>query len=150
MISAPRYPTESIPLPVISRIGQLERGPHESDDHAYADKQIGENDGGAIIDARGPSVGRTASPVQCTKLVFNVCPRNRLSEPRCCAERGLRLTISFAKNCEFLRGGFVPRSVCVALVAIVALGASRSAKAQPTIDVTKVNCDQFVHHKISE
>jgi len=69
-ISAPRYPTESIPLPVISRIGQLERGPHESDDHTYADKQIGENDGGAIIDARGPSVGRTASPVQCTKLVL--------------------------------------------------------------------------------
>ena len=44
----------------------------------------------------------------------------------------------------------MPRSVCVALVAIVALGASRSAQAQLTIDVTKVNCDQFVHHKISE
>src|SRR5438045_8940856 len=42
------------------------------------------------------------------------------------------------------------KCMCVALVAIVALGASRSAQAQLTIDVTKVNCDQFVHHKISE
>src|SRR5262249_8374417 len=30
------------------------------------------------------------------------------------------------------------------------LAASQSAQAQVTIDVTKVNCDQFVHHKISE
>jgi HdeA/HdeB family len=30
------------------------------------------------------------------------------------------------------------------------LAASQSAHAQVTIDVTKVNCDQFVHHKISE
>ena len=34
--------------------------------------------------------------------------------------------------------------VCVALVAIFALAASRSAQAQVTVDVTKVNCDQFV------
>src|SRR6266550_1873186 len=39
---------------------------------------------------------------------------------------------------------------CIALIAISALAASRSAQAQLTIDVTKVNCDQFVHHKISE
>ncbi len=39
----------------------------------------------------------------------------------------------------------MPRKcVCIALVAIVALAASRSAKAQMTLDVTKVNCDQFV------
>jgi hypothetical protein len=45
----------------------------------------------------------------------------------------------------------MPRKcVCVALVAIFALGAAGSAQAQVTIDVTKVNCDQFVHHKISE
>src|SRR3954466_14452732 len=42
------------------------------------------------------------------------------------------------------------KCVCVAWVAIFALGASRFAQAQVTIDVTKVNCDQFVHHKISE
>jgi hypothetical protein len=40
--------------------------------------------------------------------------------------------------------------VCVALVAIFALAASQSAQAQVMVDVTKVNCDQFVHHKISE
>jgi len=45
----------------------------------------------------------------------------------------------------------MPRKcVCVALVAIFALEASRSAQAQVTVDVTKVNCEQFVHHKISE
>ena len=45
----------------------------------------------------------------------------------------------------------MPRKcVCIALVAIFALAASRSAQAQVTVDVTKVNCDQFVHHKISE
>ena len=37
-----------------------------------------------------------------------------------------------------------------AVVAIFALAASRSAQAQMTVDVTKINCDQFVHHKISE
>jgi acid stress chaperone HdeB len=37
-----------------------------------------------------------------------------------------------------------------ALVAIFALAASQSAQAQVTVDVTKVDCDQFVHHKISE
>jgi acid stress chaperone HdeB len=45
----------------------------------------------------------------------------------------------------------MPRKcVYVALVAIFALAASRSAHAQMTVDVTKINCDQFVHHKISE
>jgi acid stress chaperone HdeB len=45
--------------------------------------------------------------------------------------------------------GFMPRKcVCVALVAVFAVPAS--AQAQVTVDVTKVNCDQFVHHKISE
>ena len=45
----------------------------------------------------------------------------------------------------------MPRKwVCVVLIAMFALGASRFAQAQVTIDVTKVNCDQFVHHKISE
>jgi len=45
----------------------------------------------------------------------------------------------------------MPRKcVCIALVVIFALAASRSAQAQVTVDVTKVNCDQFVHHKISE
>ena len=39
---------------------------------------------------------------------------------------------------------------CIALIAISDLAASRSAQAQLTVDVTKVNCDQFVHHKISE
>ena len=39
---------------------------------------------------------------------------------------------------------------CLALVAVFVLAASRSAHAQMTVDVTKVNCDQFVHHKISE
>jgi HdeA/HdeB family len=42
------------------------------------------------------------------------------------------------------------KCVCVALVAIFALAASRSAQCQVTVDVTKVNFDQFVHHKISE
>jgi ATP-dependent DNA ligase len=40
-----------------------EHGPHESDDHAYADEQIGENDSVAALDAHRPSVGRMASPV---------------------------------------------------------------------------------------
>jgi hypothetical protein len=40
--------------------------------------------------------------------------------------------------------------VCFALLAISALVASRSAQAQMTVDVSKINCDQFVHHKISE
>ena len=45
----------------------------------------------------------------------------------------------------------MPRKcICVALVAVFALAASRSARAQVTVDVTKINCDQFVHHKISE
>jgi hypothetical protein len=47
--------------------------------------------------------------------------------------------------------GFMPRKcVCVALVTVFALAASPSGHAQVTVDVTKVNCDQFVHHKISE
>ena len=45
----------------------------------------------------------------------------------------------------------MPRKcVCLALVAIFILAASQSAPAQVTLDVTKVTCDQFVHHKISE
>jgi acid stress chaperone HdeB len=40
--------------------------------------------------------------------------------------------------------------VYVFLVVGFALGTSRAAQAQVTVDVTKVNCDQFVHHKISE
>jgi acid stress chaperone HdeB len=42
------------------------------------------------------------------------------------------------------------KCVCVGLVVIFAVAASGSTQAQLTIDVTKVNCDQFVHHKISE
>ena len=41
------------------------------------------------------------------------------------------------------------KCVCVVLVATFAF-ASRSAQAQVTVDVTKINCDQFVHHKIDE
>jgi hypothetical protein len=37
--------------------------PLESDDHAYAHQQVGENDRGAALDAHGPLVGRMASPV---------------------------------------------------------------------------------------
>ena len=45
----------------------------------------------------------------------------------------------------------MPRKyVCVALVTVFALAASSSGHAQVTVDVTKVNCDQFVRHKISE
>ena len=45
----------------------------------------------------------------------------------------------------------MPRKcVRVALVTIFAFAASPSGHAQVTVDVTKVNCDQFVHHKISE
>jgi hypothetical protein len=45
----------------------------------------------------------------------------------------------------------MPRKrVCGALVALFALAVSGVAQGQVTIDVTKVNCDQFVHHKISE
>ena len=45
----------------------------------------------------------------------------------------------------------MPRKcVCVALVTVYALAASPSGHAQVTVEVTKVNCDQFVHHKISE
>jgi acid stress chaperone HdeB len=45
----------------------------------------------------------------------------------------------------------MPRKcICVAFIAVFALAASRSTHAQVTVDVTKVNCDQFVHHKISE
>src|SRR5438067_709267 len=45
----------------------------------------------------------------------------------------------------------MPRKcVCVALITVFALAASQPTHAQVTVDVTKVNCDQFVHHKISE
>ena len=46
-----------------------EHGPHESDDHAYADEQIGENKSGAVIDGHRPSVGRMTSPVHCITLL---------------------------------------------------------------------------------
>ena len=60
-------------------------------------------------------------------------------------------TTDVAKVAISLKEDLVPRKcVCIALLAIFALGASQSAQAQVTIDVTKVNCDQFVHHKISE
>jgi hypothetical protein len=36
------------------------------------------------------------------------------------------------------------------LGSIFAFFASKSAQGQVTVDVTKINCDQFVHHKISE
>jgi hypothetical protein len=59
--------------------------------------------------------------------------------------------LRFAKIAISSKESLVPRKCfCVALVAIVALAASRSAHAQVTVDVTKVNSDQFVHHKISE
>jgi acid stress chaperone HdeB len=55
------------------------------------------------------------------------------------------------RKLRFLEESLMPRTcVCVALVAIFILTAYRSAQAQVTVDVTKVNCDQFVHHKISE
>ena len=44
----------------------------------------------------------------------------------------------------------MPRKCVRVLVAIVALATYGSAKAQVTVDVTKINCDQFVHHKMSE
>jgi hypothetical protein len=39
---------------------------------------------------------------------------------------------------------------CVVSGLILALLAALPARAQVTVDVTKINCDQFVHHKISE
>lgn len=42
------------------------------------------------------------------------------------------------------------KCVSVVFVAILALATYGSAEAQVTVDVTKINCDQFVHHKISE
>jgi len=39
---------------------------------------------------------------------------------------------------------------CVVSGLILALFAALPARAQVTVDVTKINCDQFVHHKISE
>ncbi len=41
-----------------------------------------------------------------------------------------------------------PKSVV--LGSILVLSTVLSAQAQVTVDVTKINCDQFVHHKISE
>jgi acid stress chaperone HdeB len=38
----------------------------------------------------------------------------------------------------------------VVLAAIFVLATYGSAQAQVTVDVSKINCDQFVHHKISE
>jgi hypothetical protein len=52
---------------------------------------------------------------------------------------------------DLLEEDHMPRKcVCVALVAISVVAVSQSAEAQMTVDVTKINCDQFVHHKISE
>jgi len=39
---------------------------------------------------------------------------------------------------------------CVVLGLILALLVAVPARAQVAVDVTKINCDQFVHHKISE
>src|SRR5262245_50047827 len=44
----------------------------------------------------------------------------------------------------------MPQKCVRVLVAIVALATYGSAQAQVTVDVTKINCDQFVHHKIDE
>jgi acid stress chaperone HdeB len=45
----------------------------------------------------------------------------------------------------------MPRKcACAALLAMFTVAAYQFAQAQMTLDVTKVNCDQFVHHKISE
>ena len=38
----------------------------------------------------------------------------------------------------------------VVLGTIFILSALLPAQAQVTVDVTKINCDQFVHHKITE
>ena len=38
----------------------------------------------------------------------------------------------------------------VVLGTIFVLLTTLSSQAQVTVDVTKINCDQFVHHKISE
>jgi acid stress chaperone HdeB len=55
-----------------------------------------------------------------------------------------------AVELQILRRGLMPRKYVCVLVAIVALASYGSAQAQVTVDVTKINCDQFVHHKISE
>src|SRR5262245_38413211 len=39
---------------------------------------------------------------------------------------------------------------CAVSGLILAVFAALPARAQVTVDVTKINCDQFVHHKISE
>ena len=39
---------------------------------------------------------------------------------------------------------------CAVLGLILELFVAVPATAQVTVDVTKINCDQFVHHKISE
>ena len=38
----------------------------------------------------------------------------------------------------------------IVLGTILVLSTSLPSQAQVTVDVTKINCDQFVHHKISE
>ena len=53
----------TVPVPSSDEPSDHEHGPHESDDHAYADEQIGENDSGAALDAHGQSVARVASSV---------------------------------------------------------------------------------------
>jgi len=44
----------------------------------------------------------------------------------------------------------MPRKCVYVLAAIFVLTTYSAARAQVTVDVTKINCDQFVHHKISE
>jgi hypothetical protein len=39
---------------------------------------------------------------------------------------------------------------CAVLGTVFFFSALLTAQAQVTVDVTKINCDQFVHHKISE
>ena len=40
-------------------------------------------------------------------------------------------------------------SKSVVLGAILALSSGLSAQAQVTVDVTKITCDQYVHHKVA-
>jgi acid stress chaperone HdeB len=51
------------------------------------------------------------------------------------------------ENSEFK--GVVMHPKLAVLGLIFAVSAASSAQAQVTVDVTKINCDQFVHHKIS-
>jgi len=46
-------PSAAVLVPPTDEPSGHEYGPHESDDHAYADEQIGENDSGAALDGHG-------------------------------------------------------------------------------------------------